>query len=283
MADAALIDRLKPGDHLCWTFADDTERRQLAARYVRGGLRQQHKVIYFASAVSPAEAVDELAAAGIDAAAAIKDGRMDIGGSDGSYLAGGQFDGPAAATFWRGEIRRAQDAGFPAVRALGDMSFAAPGLAGLPEYEADVNRLHAEGFAAGLCLYDRRRFGFGELIKAAQAHPTTVGPRTPPPPEPMLRMIYSAGGLILSGETDLSNREAFAAVVSHLAEDTAGGTVTIDVHDLAFADAPACRQIVAAAQAGGGRMRVVGARPVVRRLLELHGAAAVPGLLDDLG
>jgi hypothetical protein len=105
------------------------------------------------------------------------------------------------------------------------MSFAAPALDGLPEYEANDNRLHAEGFATGLCLYDRRRFGPGELVRAAQAPPTTVGPRAPAPAEPMLRMIYTGGGLALAGETDLSNRDAFAAVVSHLAEDTTGPSV----------------------------------------------------------
>jgi anti-anti-sigma regulatory factor len=158
------------------------------------------------------------------------------------------------------------------------MTFAAPGLAGIPEYEADVNRLHAEGMATGLCLYDRRRFDPGALLRSAQAHPTTVGPRTPPPPEPMLRMIHTPNGLTVSGETDLSNRAAFAAVVSHLARDVSG-PVTVDVAELLFADTPACRELVAAGRAAGGRMRIAGARPLVRRMLELQGADDVPGLL----
>jgi anti-anti-sigma regulatory factor len=68
--------------------------------------------------------------------------------------------------------------------------------------------------------------------------------------------------------------------VTHAATDVRSAVVTLDVSGLRFADAPACRAVVDAGRAAGGRLRVRGAGPTVRRLLELHGAARVPGLLD---
>ena len=85
----------------------------------------------------------------------------------------------------------------------------------------------------------------------------------------------------LAGEADLSNRDAVAAVLHHLLEDTRAGPMVLDVTELAYADATACRLIIETARRAGGRLRAVGARPPLHRLLSLEGAASVPGLLSD--
>jgi anti-anti-sigma regulatory factor len=95
-------------------------------------------------------------------------------------------------------------------------------------------------------------------------------------------MVRRCAGLQLCGEADLSNRDALAAVLTHLVEDAgAGPVITLDVTDLAFADATVCELIVETARSAGGHVRTVGARPSLRRFLTLQGAAGVPGLLDE--
>ena len=281
MADAALVDRLCPGDHVCWSFPDDAERRRVAVAYVRAGLRERHQVVYLAAAVDPDTALAELTAGGVDTAAAVRAGGLRVVDGNQVYLGGGAFDRVAVDAFWRAEIARADRDGYAGLRALGDMAWAArpvPGIGQLPAYEAEVNRAYANGYAMAVCLYDRRLFGEVALAAIGRAHPATVTPRTSRLGVPLLRMARHPAGLRLSGEADLSNREALAAVLTHAVED-GGPQVTLELSGLRFADANACELVVAAGRAAAGRLRIAGATGSVRRLLVLQGADEVPGLL----
>jgi anti-anti-sigma factor len=283
MADAALVNRLRPGDHVFFSFADDAERRRLTAAYVRAGLRHRDKVVYLTSLPGAEQAITELSRAGVDTAAALRSGRITVAGADDTYLAGGRFDPEAAGAMFADEVRRARRAGFSGLRALGDMAWAvrgAPGSEHLAGYERQVNRLYADGYAMAVCLYDRRLFGPPRLSELARAHPAAVTPRTSRTAGPLLRMVRQAGGLRLSGEADLSNRDALATVLTHLLEDSSAPVVTLDLTDLRFADATSCELIVRTAREAAGRLRTTGTRPSVRRLLRLQGGASVPGLLD---
>jgi anti-anti-sigma factor len=282
MADASLVDRLRGGDHLCWSFDDDAERRRVAAAYVSGGLRDRHRILYLTAAVDPDTALAELASGGVDARAAAGTGQLRVACAWAAYLGDGVFDPAATDALWRAEVVRARREGHAGVRALGDMAWAAgpaPGVDRLPEYEARVNRMYADGYAMAVCLYDRRLFGAEALARVARTHPATITPRTSPLETPLLRMVRRGGCLAVCGEVDLSNRDAFRAVLSHAIEDSAAGTVTLDLTGLLFADATAVELIVATGRAAAGRFRVAGARPPVRRLLALQGAGAIPGLL----
>jgi anti-anti-sigma factor len=282
MADSSLVDRLRPGDHICWSFADDAERRRVAAAYVRGGLRDRHRILYLAAAVDPDAALAELADGGIDIRAAVAGDRLRVSCAYAAYLSGGVFDPAATDALWREEVDRTRRAGHAGLRALGDMAWAAyraPGVDRLAGYEAQVNRLYADGYAMAVCLYDRRLFADAALAGTVRAHPVTITPRTSRLATPLLRLIRHGGCLAVCGEADLSNRDAFTAVLSHAVEDSAAGTVTLDLTGLRYADATACKLIVAVGRAGGGRIRVAGARPPVRRLLALQGAEEVAGLV----
>ena len=181
MADAALVDRLVPGDHVCWTFADDLDRRRLIAAYVRIGLRDHHKVVYLTSALDADKAVAELRRERIDAPAALTSGRLLVACADDTYLASGAFDPEAAQAMFAAEVGRAREEGYAGLRALGDMAWAVwgkPGSEQLAGYERQVNRLYADGYAMAVCLYDQRLFAEPLLSELARAHPATVTPGT---------------------------------------------------------------------------------------------------------
>jgi len=234
--------------------------------------------------VSADEAIDDLARERVDTTAALRSGRLAVTGAGDAYLTGGRFDAEAVGAMVAEEVRRARQAGFAALRALGDMAWATrdvPGSEHLPRYERHVNRLYAGGYAMGVCLYDRRLFAEPRLSELARAHPATVTPRAGRIGTPLLRMVRVDAGLRLSGEADLSNRDALATVLTHLLDDSPAPVVTLDLTDLRFADATSCELIVQTARGSAGRLRAVGVRPSLRRLLCLQGAASVPGLLDD--
>lgn len=282
MADAAIVDRLCPGDHVCWSFPDDAERRRVAIAHVRAGLRERHRVVYAVAAVDPDTALAELDRGGIDTAAAARTGGLRVVDAHRVYLNGGTFDPAVVETFWQAEIDRTRRDGYTGMHALGDMAWAArpvPGIGRLPAYEAEINRAYTGGYVTGICLYDRRLFGDVALAAIGRAHPATVTPRTSRLGLPLLRMTRGPVGLRLTGEADLSNRDAFAAVLAHAVEDAGPDPVTLDLAGLRFADANACELIVAAGRAAAGRLRVAGATSSVRRLLGLQGADEVPGLI----
>jgi hypothetical protein len=114
VADVALVDRLRPGDHLCWTFSEDDERAQVTSRYVGAGLHSGHKVVYFAAAVTPETALVELAAGGAPVGRALDSGQLEVAEAGTNYLTGGgPFDADATSARLHRLVQQAHWDGYP--------------------------------------------------------------------------------------------------------------------------------------------------------------------------
>jgi DcmR-like sensory protein len=50
MSDYA-VDRLAPGDHVCWIYGRDDEYLPAIARFVAGGLKERQRVVYLTGVV----------------------------------------------------------------------------------------------------------------------------------------------------------------------------------------------------------------------------------------
>jgi hypothetical protein len=264
VGDVALVDRLRPGDHVCWTFTEDAERAEVTTRYVGAGLHSGDKVVYFAAAVTPAAALAELSAADAQVGPALASGQLEVADATAGYLSDGHFRAETTAARFHRLVQRARQDGYPALRTLGDMAWAADRDHGeLTRYEAEINVLWAEAYAMAVCLYDRRLFAHQDLCALITAHPASAGPRSRPGEGPLLRIRQGPAGLVLSGEADLSNRDAVAAVLNTGREDS----LTLDLSELRFADASVCRLIAEGRREGW--LRTVGVPPPLRRLLEM--------------
>ncbi|MDI6102364.1 MEDS domain-containing protein [Actinoplanes sp. NEAU-A12] len=281
MIEAGMLDRLRPGDHACVVIGDDETRVRCLATYISAGLRESDRILYLGP--DPDGLAGDLVAAGVNAHPALARGQLVMATPEQAYLASGTFDPEVTMAGWRTEAGRAQADGYRGLRAIGDMSWAArpvPGADDLAWYEANVNRVFADGGAMAICVYDRRLFSAIDMERVNRAHPASVEPGADPEEDPALRFIrtFDPPGVRLRGEADLSNRQALRAVLERLADDTPadGRPLTVDVSELAFADAAAMRILMAAA--GASRVRVTGSSPSLRRLLAFHGADAVAGL-----
>ena len=277
MGGSPLLDQVALGDHVCWTVDDDATRMEAIAGFVRAGLNARHRVIY--SGDEPEAVLDGLERHGVGARAALDEGLLLATTAEASYLSGGVFDPAATIALWRATIDRARATGCPGIRVIGDMTWASrrvPGAERLPWYEAQINTLFLDGYVAGVCAYDRRRFDPLVLRRLSWAHPGAAATRIPFEPESSLRARRTRDpyGLRLAGEVDLSNRDALRAVIEHLFDEQPSATV--DVSGLTFADTAASRILVDAAD--HGTLRLVGVSPPLGRLLEFHGAAGVAGL-----
>lgn len=285
MPSASLVDRLEPGDHVCWTFEDDLVRDAVLAAHVRAGVRAGHKVVYFPHSSSPEQVLEGLSGAGVDVAALTAAGQLGVHSAREAYLGTGRFDPAAMINGCLDACARARAEGYPGLRLAGDMAWAAEPVAGgdrLGWYEARVNEVYADGYAIGLCLYDGRLFPRSAMRPVLAAHPAAVDAATEEGWTPLLRIRRdpTAGGLRLEGGADLSNRGSLVAMLETLRDTDTGSLPVLDVTDLRFADVGTAHSILVAAARTGG-LRVVGATAHLRRLLHFVGADRVPGLVID--
>ncbi|WP_250034882.1 MEDS domain-containing protein [Paractinoplanes maris] len=282
---AGVLDRLELGDHVCWTVDDDEVRRDAIVSVLADGVSEHHKLIYAGD--EPAAVLAGLGRRGVATRALLESGQLWAGTPEGSYLAGGGFDPEGILAHWHVGKARARAEGYRGMRVVGDMNWArrqVPGADRLEWYEAKVNTVFTDGYVMGVCAYDRRAFDPMCLRRLALAHPAAAGPVLPFDPDTSLRIRRTEEpyGLWLSGEADMSNRHALAAMVDEaLLSGDEQPVVTIDVTALRFADTAAARVLLDAARRG--RMHIVGCSPVLIRLLHFHGAASIRGLVVAAG
>jgi len=289
MAEAAVVEAMRPGDHISWIVEDDASLGRILAAYVGGAVPARHKVGCFVHALSPADTLAQLDRAGLDVDTLLRRGQLEIGSCRDAYLGSGRFDAEAMTDLCLRACAEARAQGYAGLRLVGDMSWAGDATGDdLTGYEARVNSVYAGGFAIGLCLYDRRVFEADRLSTLLAAHPASVDgpPDDDRPWTPLLRMSRSddAHLLRLDGEVDISNRNAVLAILDTLepqppaTDRSPARPLTLDVRALRFVDAASAHHMIAAATRTGG-LRIVGASAQLTRLLEFAGASHVPGLV----
>lgn len=272
---SAMVDRIHLGDHVCWAHDDEAEALDAVGRFIATGLRLGHKIIFSADAASPRAARAHLEAAGVPTEAAVASGQLRIQPAAESYLAAGRLAPQAMLDSLAEEIVGARREGYPGLRLAGEMGWVSRSdttIDDLRWYEAQTTRLFLDGRVAEMCLYDRRDFPAEQLRAVAAAHPATAGPQAGEAWTPLLRAFRTTDprGLRLVGQVDQSNREAFTAVLA----DVTGRAPTdrpavLDVSELSFADVRAACALVRAERSA--RVRLVGCRPALSRLLDLLG------------
>lgn len=287
MSGSGLLDRVAPGDHVCWIVDDDRIRADTIAGFLVAGLRARHRVVY--SGDDPESVLGALRERGADPAGPLRSGSLVADTPEASYLSAGYFDPELVLASWRAVADQARREGYLGLRVVGDMSWArrpVPGADRLSWYEAQVNTVISDGFVAGVCAYDRRLFDPLDLREYTWTHSGTAATGMPYDPQTSLRIRRTPAGLVLSGEADRSNRAALAAVIDQLFDGNGDGVdrsreLILDVRALRFADTAVARILVQAANRGPGRLRVTGCSPALRRLLCFTGAAEAPGLTVD--
>jgi anti-anti-sigma factor len=92
------------------------------------------------------------------------------------------------------------------------------------------------------------------------------------------------GGLAVSGEVDISNRDILRSVLLAATARTACRLFVLDLSGVVFLDIGGIRTLVGGTEPcrrGGGQVRLRGAQPQVARLLHMYGVGHEPGLLME--
>lgn len=249
------------GVHVCAIYSTEAERRELVGSYFQN--RPGERLIYVGEPLD----IGELTG-------------IDVREPEATYLSGGAFDGGAVLAGFTGEIENALAQGHRRIRVAADMSWAAeaaePGA--LVAYEADATQLHKQGTAAGMCLYDRRRFSEEHLEALAAAHPFTADSAERLAPAAFTATQDPDGTLRLLGEIDYFGASHLMTLLNDRPD--LGEDVVIDISGVRFMDASVLHALQDAAMTFAGRRLVLRSPSrVVSRLLGLLPASGTRPLI----
>lgn len=170
-----VMDRVRPGTHLCALYSSPVERDRLLFPFLRAGMSEGVKCLCLIDELDPAavraRAVGE-AAAGHPA----PDQQLEVDRASDVYLKSGRFSVEhMIATLC--DTLAAIDGTFPELRAAGEMSWVLPQPPGADDffaYESALNRIVTEEAAVFMCLYDLRRCAVSMLVDVLKTHPTVL-------------------------------------------------------------------------------------------------------------
>jgi len=147
------------GAHICAFFHDRALRDEIVAGFAAEAGAAGHKCYCLLDGAPPAGSAEVLTTVE-------------------TYLAPGKFAaGPMLGRLKRLVRRALDDEGWPAVRALGEMTWAAARPSAMEEvlhYESEVNRFAGCDRQVLLCLYDLNRFSGDALVGVLRTHPWMV-------------------------------------------------------------------------------------------------------------
>jgi anti-anti-sigma factor len=258
------------GDHVCWTYASDAERREVLVEFLGEGLAAAEKVVCLVRRGTEPDVADIVAAAGYDARDLLAGGRLVVAAAEDAYLQDGTFDPAACIRSYEAFVREAVAEGFTGIRVFGEVGW----LLRLPEareawasYEFQAGALAARLPVVALCGYDERECDQAALELVAAIHTSTLSADSRRQPPPFHVRAGADGSVVLDGEVDYFSADDVRALILGSADET--GEVVIDVSHLRFVDVAGMSAIVAATRDVRGRHGVAevrGASPMFRRM-----------------
>ncbi len=134
-------------DHACLIYESYDQQQAALASYFRAGLDAGEPCAYVADELTGKDVLATLERLGILAEVPPGEPGLTVLTSRDSYLREGVFDPDLMIEFIRGVVGQTLEAGFPALRGAGEMSWnlaGEPGSERIFEYEAKLNVLLAE-------------------------------------------------------------------------------------------------------------------------------------------
>ncbi len=171
-------ERFLEGQHICYLFNDDVERRRVMSKYMESGLLDHEKVLYLVDTMTPDEMLDCLEELGVDARSQPVE-QLTVTECASAYCPRGAFVIKEMLDMWREFYTQAVGVEkYAGVRGAGEMSWSlVEGRVDLPhlmEYEAKLNHLMGECPFTVCCQYDTRRFDGNIIMDVMAVHPVMI-------------------------------------------------------------------------------------------------------------
>lgn len=188
--------------HICCFYRSSAELESVFLPYLEEGLRQGENVVCIFPKGEHAGLRSKLEKRGIRSTESSE--QLKILTEDETYIAGGSFAKDRMAGMLRELLENARHSSRPAVRTLGEMSWALrnlPGTDELAEYECMVNELCTTYGCVLACAYDVNKFHARVLADAFATHSHIVlngviheNPHYMPPEEFLRHIAHRPSG-----------------------------------------------------------------------------------------
>lgn len=253
-----------PGSHVCWIVSDPAAYIGRAAAVLEQAVRFGEKPVVFGPEGSEAlQALAPLAATVADPGVA--------------FLHGGPLDPDRMFQMFEAQTALAHREGYRGLRVVADMDWllpARPTREAIIGFEVLLDRHDTRLGATIVCAYREASFEPATLTGARCVHPIAIGGQSAPP----FRLVAGApDSWRLTGEVDIADAHHFDSAITAA---VASGPGLIDASDLDFIDLAGLRGIVQAGRTSDRPVRIVGARPLVRRTWRLAGYAELAPMVE---
>lgn len=165
------------GFHMCYIYNDESERKQVVAKFLESGVMEGARAIYVADKATDNDVAGYLEEIGIDLPKVTRDDQLLTLCARNFYCPGDLFSPEQALDNVRAVKEESQAAGFPSIRFASEMDWALngrPGSEKIIEYEVRLNIARRTYRSIGMCQYDARRFDGATLFDILRVHPMMI-------------------------------------------------------------------------------------------------------------
>ncbi len=168
------IEALDIGRHVCAVFDNDADRDAAFAAFFTAGCQRGEKLLFISDGTPGDGVLARLDGQGCPARELAASGRWRTLDASETYLRVNPFGSDHMISLMQQEIDQALAEGYPALRVIGEMTWALrgePNPLSLMDYEVRLNRFTNRTPWIGLCAYDLRRFPADLMLEVIDAHP----------------------------------------------------------------------------------------------------------------
>jgi MEDS: MEthanogen/methylotroph, DcmR Sensory domain len=163
--------------HVCAFFHNRHDEYEVLLPFIKEGLDAGDRAVEIIDKHQRAERMQRLVASGIDTAAAMQSGQLDVRTWESTYLRPGHFDQYAMIGLLEEIATVGAGRGTGVTRLWANMEWALedpPGVHDLVEYESRLNYILPNYDAAAVCAYDVTRFSGSVITDILRTHPQVI-------------------------------------------------------------------------------------------------------------
>ena len=163
--------------HVCAFFNSIDEQHRVLRSFIKDGFDQGDKAFHLVDPERRGDHLRRLADAGVDVAAAMDAGQLEVHPRQAGPLKGDRFDQDTWLAGFEQVLRSAPAAGNAQTRFLAQMEWALvdlPGIEDLIEFETRVNYVVPKYDDIVICAYDLSKFGASTVMYALRTHPVVI-------------------------------------------------------------------------------------------------------------
>jgi hypothetical protein len=170
-------DALGPNRHICALFNSMDEHYSVLRSFITDGFAQSNRAFHLVDPARQEDHLARLADAGVDVAAALDSGQLEVWPWQDGPLQADRFDQHEWSERFEQVLRSGPASGYAPTRFIAQMEWALadlPGIEDMIEFETRVNYVVGKYDDLVICAYDLSKFGARTVVYALRTHPVVI-------------------------------------------------------------------------------------------------------------